>query len=73
MTMKESFLRAMKHVYPKGGVSPQQHRDLVRTYSMGWADALMSIEAKKDLEEWVLDHSGLADLNWWPDDSWKWW
>lgn len=73
--MREAFLRDMKLLYPHGldwERDKSQHRDLIHVFSMGWCDALMSVDAREAAKQlfWYLQHT--ADLNWWPDASWRW-
>jgi hypothetical protein len=71
--MKESFLKSAKLMYPDGVSQAYQHRDLVRVYSIGWCDALVNSGDMERVRQWTEEFKPLADLNWWPDDSWKWW
>ena len=71
--MKEAFLQSMRLIYPQGVDNAYQHRDVVRIYSMGWCDALMAADQKQAVAAWVEEFRPLADLNWWPDASWRWW
>jgi len=74
--MKEAFLESIRMIYPDGLdvlTDGYQWRDIVRIYSMGWADALMATGQKEKLEEWLLEAKALTDENWMPDSSWRWW
>ena len=69
--LKERFKEDMRYVYPTGLDLPQQmhqFRDIVRVYLMGVTSALMLSHQVHH-----ADMALIADLNWWPDDSWKWW
>jgi len=70
--MKETFKKAMRRLYPEG-VEPHQLRDLVHCYAMGYADALVRANDKILLRVWAFNTQALAEPNWMPDDSWKWW
>lgn len=63
----------MRYMYPTGPGNAHQHRDLIKCYSMGWHDALMSVGDFEEAKAWLEEFKFLADLNWWPDNSWKWW
>lgn len=72
--MKSEFIRTMKHLWPEGiDDNIYQFRDRVRTYTVGWFDALRvcgnKVVARQDEEILVMQ----LDPNWMPDDSWKWW
>ena len=71
--MKQAFLESIRYMYPEGVDDLHQMRDLIRIYSMGWCDALMHHEDKEGVEKWFAECKVISDLNWWPDDSWKWW
>lgn len=71
--MKAAFLKSMRYLYPDGPGSAQQHRDLVKCYSMGWCDSLVADGNSEAVDAWTREFKFLADLNWWPDASWKWW
>lgn len=74
--MKEAFLKDMLVQYPQG-LNPitekHQWRDLIRAFAMGWCDALMSVNARDKVAEWVEEFRPLSDHNWWPDMTWAWW
>jgi len=70
--VRESFLRDMKLIYPDGVDNREQHRDLVRTYSMGWVSSLMEVGNREAIEKWVKDFAYLSKPGWWPDLSWEW-
>lgn len=73
--MKEAFKLSMRFMFPNGlnwQADKYQWRDLIRVFSMGWCDALMHVDNKPAVKQWVDKYKGLADLNWWPDDSWRW-
>lgn len=71
--MKESFLKSIRHMYPVGVGNAHQHRDLVRCYCMGYTDSLIERGDSAAVESLVPQLSRMADINWWPDSSWKWW
>jgi len=71
--MKEQFLEDMRRLWPGGCVSAYQHRDLVRVFAMGWCDALMHAGAADEVLRWGEQFGAIADENWWPDQSWRWW
>lgn len=73
--MKKAFLEDLKHMWPQGlhPSEKSQWRDIIRVYMMGWCSALMSQGAVEQVAEWTKEFRPLADPNWWPDDSWRWW
>lgn len=73
--MKEAFINDMRNLWPEG-LRPDeksQWRDIIRVYSMGWCSALISHGDKAKVADWIIEFRPIADLNWWPDNSWKWW
>lgn len=70
---KARFFHCMEMIYPDGVSSQEQLRDLIRTFSMGWLEALMLAECKEPVQAWVSEFAYTFDVGWWPDDSWKWW
>lgn len=74
MEMKEAFLAAAVRMWPAGlADAPRMHRDVVRVYSMGWLDAAIAVDARHVVIDATVDCKQMADPNWWPDPSWKWW
>lgn len=73
-TFQQKYIGCMRDLYPDGldwVKQRRQHRDLIRTFTMGWIEALLLFNAR--LAGQYLDAlSHTSDLNWWPDDSWKW-
>lgn len=72
-SMKAQCMKAMKLAYPHGVGTAQQHRDIIRVYFIGWGDCLKAQGDTIALEEFVKVFGYIADLNWWPDNSWCWW
>lgn len=72
--MKQAFLSCMDHLYPDGLPSESSHqlRDLIRVFSMGWCESLIAQGLDDEVEKWTEEFKPIADLNWWPDDTWKW-
>ncbi len=72
--MKEAYLHCMSLLFPDGlPNAEEQHRDTIKIFSMGWAEALKKNNDKEGLTEWVVLCQPISKPNWWPDDSWKWW
>lgn len=75
LNMKEAFKQSMSYLYPgAGGVSRDQMRDLVRTFSMGWVEGLRAHNQVEAVREWA-EGLGLevSNVGWWPDETWIWW
>lgn len=83
--MKELFKEAMRHMYASG-VPETQLADLIRVYSMGWADSLLNTTGRVGVNdpiikatlhwqylEWMRMCKPLCESDFVPDDSWKWW
>lgn len=71
--MKAAFLKSMKFLYPIGVDTRDQHRDLVRTFVMGWNEALMSRGDETGLKEGMPITESIVSPKWYPDSTWKWW
>lgn len=80
-TLKESFIENIKFMYPEGldwDKQKAQHRDIIRIYSMGMMSAYENVHDRNpgsvDVESnaWMAECKPIADLNWWPDKSWRW-
>ncbi len=71
-SMKDAFKRDMLYIYPDGVDNPTQHRDLIRTYSMGWASALVSVGSEDALRRWTEEATLIVSEKWMPDLSWEW-
>jgi hypothetical protein len=70
--MKEACLTHLRISYPKGVDTAQQHRDIIRIFAIGYAAGMQATKGNITVE---LDTElkRLADMNWWPDESWVWW
>jgi|HubBroStandDraft_5_1064220.scaffolds.fasta_scaffold828689_2 hypothetical protein len=71
--MKEAFKRSMVFLYPQGADNIHQWRDLVRTFVMGWNEALMKREDREGLLIAMDVTKSITDKFWFPDKTWKWW
>jgi hypothetical protein len=71
--VKERFLKAMAFMYPDGVPwGGHQHRDLVRIFMMGYGEALMATGQDEEMAQFIFDWKHTADVNWWPDETWRW-
>jgi hypothetical protein len=71
--MKASCLECMRYIFPDGVANQHQHRDVIRCFMMGWVEAMQNSQNSAAVTQFVSEFSHTADLNWWPDESWKWW
>ena len=73
LQMKERFLRCAAVQFPNG-VPPDQHRDIIRTFAMGWNEALRSRRDLLAQKEFMLHYGAMINqVDWYPDSTWKWW
>lgn len=73
--MKDAFKRSMVWMWPNGTIDmscPEQWRDLVRVFSMGWIEALKSVGHYAEIEQQMIAYNAICDPNWMPDASWDW-
>ena len=71
--MKEKFLDCMRHLYPTGTPENQHaHRDMIRVFAMGWIESLLAAGQEQLADAWLQEYTPMADLDWWPDESWSW-
>lgn len=74
MSLKAAFLDTAVKMYPQGlAEDPKQHRDVIRVYTMGWRDAVITAKDRGMVLDVASDCKRMADPNWWPDKSWRWW
>ncbi len=71
--MKLRFREAMKLMWPGGVDDPLMFRDVIRIFSMGWAEAMMKTDNCEEISSYVTNFRAIAQQDWMPDDSWKWW
>lgn len=71
--MKQTFLKSIRHMYPAGVADAHQQRDLIRCYAIGYCDSLIERGDREAVKSLVPEMAAMADENWWPDSSWKWW
>lgn len=81
--MKLSSKQTLRLIFPYE-IPPIQHRDVIRIYTMGWLDSMKMMaetsitdkekeSVKGMVRECLIGLEAIADLDWLPDDSWKWW
>lgn len=79
--MRESFLAAMRACYPgPHGVHPEQLRELVRVFYLGWVRSLEVVVAGEPygraagmLTDALLRYRDVTHPDWRPGDEWRWW
>lgn len=71
--MRDRFIECMKMMYGAKDVEPIQLRDLVRTFSMGYAEALMAVGDRGAMARYIEEYRLIAAETWMPGNEWKWW
>ena len=74
--LKTKFKDDIRFMYPQGLDLPlqlKQFRDLVRVWLMGVVTSCMLTHRPQEVAEFQFDLAIIADVDWWPDNSWKWW
>lgn len=67
------FLDCMSLLYPSGGLGKSQVVDLVRTFFMGWTEALLAAGCVEQASQILDEFSFLNDPAWEPGADWCWW
>jgi hypothetical protein len=71
--MKAKFRECMREIFPEGPPANQhQHRDMIRVFSMGWLESLLTTGQDQIADAWLQDYVPMAHVDWWPDESWRW-
>ena len=74
--MKDIFKRCMKLVYPQS-VGDGQLTGMIRVFYMGYLEGISNCDKQSEGDfvtaEIVLLGETLCDVEFVPDDSWKWW
>lgn len=70
---RQRLFTCMRMIYPQGPSSAYQHRDVIRCFSMGWAEALIAANCREGLAQWTEEWKLCAEENWWPGPEWAWW
>lgn len=83
--LRQAFKSCMRIVFPPAkfptGVSAEHHRDLARTFAMGWCENMKLLfpyctngEVQKLAAEYTHTIGPvISQSDWYPDSSWKWW
>lgn len=78
--MRLCFLKVMHLMYPNveqlliTGMDPDQLRDVVRVFSLGWCEALIISNNGPCIEDWKLRYGcRINSPDWYPGPEWQWW
>jgi hypothetical protein len=71
--MKDAFKTCMTHLYPDRPVQQHQLADLIRTFAMGYMEALISVPSPEKIREQLKLYEEITKEGWKPDSSWHWW
>lgn len=73
MSPQESFLMSMRVTRGKQTLEPEELAGLVRSYMIGYLDALVQFAGIKVAQQVGRDHSYMANPDWQPGVEWQYW
>ena len=73
---KVAFRKCMTRLYGEHPVQAGQLADLARVFFMGWVEAAFQYAGEEGFDiriKSMAEANQVVELDWVPDDSWKWW